>query len=63
MLAATNDASAGLVAHWKLNDGSGTIAKDSVGGNDGILIGDNDRGGWCVRRGGGTSLCFCCSRS
>ncbi|MBN1973989.1 MAG: discoidin domain-containing protein, partial [Sedimentisphaerales bacterium] len=118
MIAASNDASADLVAHWKLDDGSGTIAKDFVGENDGTLIGDtawaagklggalrfdgngdyvncgnnsvfnptgsfsiafwanitqwttawaeaflgkggdNDRGGWCVRRGSGTSLCF-----
>jgi hypothetical protein len=34
------DASGSLVAHWKLDDGSGTIAKDSAGGYDGTLIGD-----------------------
>jgi hypothetical protein len=30
----------GLIAHWKLDDGSGTTAADSVGGHDGTLAGD-----------------------
>ncbi len=34
------DTATGLVAHWKLDDGSGAVATDSVGGNDGILQGD-----------------------
>ncbi|MCL5281235.1 MAG: LamG domain-containing protein [Planctomycetes bacterium] len=34
------DTTTGLVSHWKLDDGSGTVATDSVGGNDGILQGD-----------------------
>ncbi|GAG43024.1 unnamed protein product, partial [marine sediment metagenome] len=28
----------GLLAHWKFDEGSGTTAYDSVGGNDGTLI-------------------------
>ncbi len=32
---------AGPVAHWKLDDGEGTVAVDSSGnGNDGVLVGD-----------------------
>jgi hypothetical protein len=117
LFTATN-ASANLVANWRLDDGSGTVAKDSAGGYNGTLNGDtawvegkiggalqfdgngdyvdcgnnaifnptgdfsvtywanitqwttawaesmlgkggdNDRGGWAVRRGSGTSLCF-----
>jgi hypothetical protein len=34
------DTTTGLVSHWKLDDGSGAVATDSVGGNDGILQGD-----------------------
>ncbi|MHC4569094.1 MAG: LamG domain-containing protein, partial [Planctomycetota bacterium] len=35
------NASAGLVAHWKLDEGSGTTAVDATGnGHDGTLIGD-----------------------
>ena len=30
----------GLVSHWKLDDGFGTTAADSVGGHDGTLHGD-----------------------
>jgi len=30
----------GLVSHWKLDDGFGTTAMDSVGGHDGALHGD-----------------------
>ena len=30
----------GLVAHWKLDDASGTTAIDSAGGNDGTLYGE-----------------------
>jgi len=29
-----------LVAHWELDESSGTVASDSVGGNDGTLMGD-----------------------
>ena len=29
-----------VLAHWKLDDGSGGIAIDSVGGHDGTLVGD-----------------------
>jgi regulation of enolase protein 1 (concanavalin A-like superfamily) len=36
----TGSASAGLIAQWKLDDGSGTVAKDSAGGYDGTLVGD-----------------------
>ncbi len=28
----------GLLAHWKLDDGSGSIAQDSIGGHDGTLV-------------------------
>jgi hypothetical protein len=31
----------GLVAYWKLNEGSGIVAADSLGGNDGILMGSS----------------------
>ncbi len=34
------DTTTGLVSHWKLDDGTGLVATDSVGGNDGILQGD-----------------------
>jgi hypothetical protein len=34
------DTSTGLVSHWKLDDGAGLAATDSVGGNDGKLQGD-----------------------
>jgi len=37
---ASADTTTGLVSHWKLDDGSGVIATDSVGGNDGKLQGD-----------------------
>jgi len=41
LLSMASTASAGLVAHWKLDEGSGTTAYDSSGqGNDGTLIGD-----------------------
>ena len=40
VLGAAASASAGLVAHWKLDDGSGTVASDSGGqGFNGTLIG------------------------
>lgn len=36
-----SDASAELVAHWKLDEGSGTTAVDATGnGHDGTLIGN-----------------------
>jgi len=34
------DTTTGLVSQWKLDDGTGQVATDSVGGNDGILQGD-----------------------
>ena len=41
MLPAAPEAAAGPVAHWKLDEGSGTIAADSSGnGHDGTLVGD-----------------------
>jgi hypothetical protein len=38
-----NEAScpSGMVAYWKFDEGSGTIAGDSVGGNDGTIYGAN----------------------
>ena len=40
VLSVASGASADMVVHWKLNDGSGTIAKDSSGnGNDGTFNG------------------------
>jgi hypothetical protein len=35
-----NNATADLIAHWSVDDGSGAIARDSVGNNDGALEGD-----------------------
>jgi len=35
-----NQANVGLVAHWTLNDGSGVTAADSVGGDNGTLLGE-----------------------
>jgi len=40
VLSIASNASADLVAYWKLDDGSGTTAKDSAGNNDGTLQGD-----------------------
>ena len=41
ILGLANGASAGLLAHWELDDGSGMTAKDSSGnGHDGTLLGD-----------------------
>ncbi len=34
------DIATGLVSHWKMDDGTGQVATDSVGGNDGKLQGD-----------------------
>jgi len=34
------DIKSDLISYWKLDDGSGTIARDSAGSNDGILKGD-----------------------
>ncbi|MBN2180383.1 MAG: discoidin domain-containing protein [Sedimentisphaerales bacterium] len=39
-LSMAGNTSAELVALWKLDDGTGTIAKDSVGSYDGTLMGD-----------------------
>ncbi len=40
ILGLSGSTSAELIGHWKLDEGSGTIAADSVGNNDGTLIGD-----------------------
>ncbi|MGD2094220.1 MAG: LamG domain-containing protein, partial [Phycisphaerales bacterium] len=40
VLCVAGDVSADLVARWKLDEGSGTIATDSTGGYDGTLMGD-----------------------
>jgi len=40
LLSLASNASSDLVAHWRLDDGSGNIASDTVGGNDGTLEGD-----------------------
>jgi len=37
---ANADITSDLVSYWKLDDGSGTTAKDSFGSNDGTLMGD-----------------------
>jgi len=34
------DIKSDLISYWKLDDGSGTIARDSAGSNDGTLMGD-----------------------
>jgi hypothetical protein len=47
--------SADLVGHWKLDDGSGTIATDSVDGYDGTLIGDT---AWVAKGKVGRALQF-----
>ena len=39
-LVLTSSASAELLGWWKLDEGEGTIAKDSAGNNDGALMGD-----------------------
>jgi len=38
--AAAQTADPNLIAHWTFDEGTGTIAYDLVGGNDGILYGD-----------------------
>jgi len=41
VLGLVSNVSAGLVAHWEFDEGSGTIAQDSSGnGHDGTLLGD-----------------------
>jgi len=41
MLSLAGNASADLVAHWRFDEGSGTLASDTSGnGNDGVLEGD-----------------------
>ena len=37
---ANADIKSDLVSYWKLDDGSGNTARDSVGSNDGTLVGD-----------------------
>ncbi len=39
VLALYNQASSGLVSHWKLDEGSGTHATDSADGNNGVING------------------------
>ena len=49
VLSLASNASSDLVAHWRLDDGSGNIASDTVGGNDGTLQGDATwAAGWIV---------------
>ena len=40
VLALVGDASAALVAHWKLDETAGTIAQDSAGTKDGVVYGN-----------------------
>jgi len=40
ILGLTGSTSAELIGRWKLDEGSGTTAEDSVGNNDGTLFGD-----------------------
>jgi len=40
VLSVAGNAPADIIAHWRLDDGSGTMAVDSVGNNDGTLQGD-----------------------
>jgi hypothetical protein len=49
VLTLASNASSDLVAHWRLDDGSGNIASDTIGGNDGTLEGDATWAvGWIV---------------
>ena len=50
---------AGLLAHWSLDEGSGTTAEDSIGGNTGTLV-DMSAANWSTDTpsGSGTSLSF-----
>jgi hypothetical protein len=50
VLSIAGNASADLVAHWTFDEGSGTIAYDVVGGNDGTLEGDPQ---WVAGKNGG----------
>jgi len=51
MLVAAGSASADLVAHWKFDEGSGSVAHDASGnGNDGTFVGDPQ---WAVGKLGG----------
>ncbi|MHC4496018.1 MAG: hypothetical protein ACYSYM_09375, partial [Planctomycetota bacterium] len=46
---ANADTTSDLVSHWKLDDGSGTTARDSAGINDGTLKGDAKwANGWVI---------------
>jgi len=46
---ANADIKSGLVSYWKLDDGSGTTAMDSVGSNDGTLKGNAKwAAGWVI---------------
>ncbi len=40
VLSTAGNASADLVAHWRLDEGSGTVAKDSASNLDGVLLND-----------------------
>ena len=51
---ASADITSDLISHWKMDDGSGTTARDSAGSNDGTLKGDATwAAGWL---GGAVSL-------
>ncbi len=56
LLSAAGNASADLLVHWRLDEGSGTIAFDSSGnGNDGTFSGEPQ---WVDGHGGGGALEF-----
>jgi len=59
MLLLAGSAHAGLLAHWALDEGSGTTAEDSIGGNTGTLV-DMSAANWSTDTpsGFGTSLSF-----
>ncbi len=49
VLSLASNASSDLVAHWRLDDGTGTVAIETVGNNEGILEGDPTwAAGWIV---------------
>lgn len=37
----------GLISHWKFDEGSGSVAHDSTGSNDGTIHGASWTTGWC----------------
>ncbi|MBN2316493.1 MAG: hypothetical protein JXM79_21375, partial [Sedimentisphaerales bacterium] len=40
VLGVAGNASAEIVGHWKLDEGAGTTASDSIGGNEGAFEGE-----------------------